>query len=130
MAKRSLTCIVCPVGCKIDVEMGDGVIIGIEGNLCERGISYAKEECTSPKRVLTTLVRVKGGVLPVTSVKTTRPISKALVAAVHKELSGVVLEAPLEVGETVLSNVLDAGADVVVTRRAERREGSTSHFQR
>ena len=120
MAKRSLTCIICPIGCKIEVEMGDGKAFNIEGNACDRGLSYAKEECTSPKRVLTTLVRVKGGLLPVTSVKTTRPIPKALIFQAQKELSGIVLEAPINIGSVVMRNILDTGADVVVTRSVKK----------
>jgi len=120
MAKRSLTCIICPIGCKIEVEMSDGKAFNIEGNACDRGLSYAKEECTSPKRVLTTLVRVKGGLLPVTSVKTTRPIPKALIFQAQKELSGIVLEAPLNIGSVVMRNILDTGADVIVTRSVKK----------
>ena len=120
VAKRSLTCIICPIGCKIEVEMSDGNAFNIEGNACDRGLSYAKEECTSPKRVLTTLVRVKGGLLPVTSVKTTRPIPKALIFQAQKELSGIVLEAPLDIGSVVVRNILDTGADVIVTRSVKK----------
>lgn len=120
MAKRSLTCIICPLGCKIEVEMSDGKIFDIGGNACDRGLSYAKEECTSPKRVLTTLVRVKDGLLPVTSVKTTRPIPKALILQAQRELSSIVLEAPLNIGSVVMRNILDTGADVIVTRSVKK----------
>jgi len=120
MTKRSLTCIICPMGCKIEVELSDGKIFNIEGNACDRGLSYAKEECTSPKRILTTLVRVKDGLLPVTSVKTTRPIPKALILSAQKELSSIVLEAPLNIGNVVMRNILDTGADVIVTRSIKK----------
>jgi len=121
MAKRSLTCIVCPLGCRIEVEMSDGKIYSMKGNACDRGLGYAKEECTSPKRILTTLVRVKGGSMPVTSVKTTKPIPKELVGKVHEALAKISIEAPVEVGRLILSNVLNTGADVVVTRQMPRR---------
>jgi len=120
MAKRGLTCTVCPLGCKIEVEMSDGTIFSVKGNVCNKGLSYAKEECTSPKRVLTTLVRVKGGILPVTSVKTTKPIPKELVREAQATLSKISIEAPVEVGDLVLRNVLNTGADVVVTRHTPR----------
>jgi len=121
MAKRNLTCIVCPLGCRIEVEMSDGKIFNIKGNVCDRGLGYAKEECTSPKRVLTTLVRVKGGSLPVTSVKTTKPIPKELVGKVHDALAKITIEAPVEGGTLVLSNVLNTGADVIVTRQMPKQ---------
>ena len=126
MTKRSLTCIICPLGCRIEVEWGEGKAFNIEGNACDRGLSYAKEECTSPKRVLTTLVRVKGGNLPVTSVKTTKPIPKELVGQVQKLLSRITIEAPVHIGEPVLRDVMGTGADVVATRRMERIPESAS----
>jgi CxxC motif-containing protein len=95
--------------------MKDGKIL-VEGNACNRGVKYATEECTSPKRILTTLVSVKGGILPVTSVKTTKPIPKELIREVQKELSKIILEAPILRGKIVVRDIMCTGADVVVTR--------------
>ncbi|MBO3803279.1 MAG: DUF1667 domain-containing protein [Candidatus Brockarchaeota archaeon] len=120
--KERVTCIVCPVGCKIEVSVKDGEVLSVEGNACVRGVEYAKEECTSPKRVLTTLVSVRGGVLPVTSVKTTKPIPKELVSRAQWEISKVTLEAPVPIGKLVLGNLLGTGVDVVATRSVEARK--------
>ena len=59
MAKeRLLTCIVCPKGCEMKITFDeDGKIASIEGNTCKRGIGYAEDECTNPKRTVTTTVR-------------------------------------------------------------------------
>jgi CxxC motif-containing protein len=124
MAERkvSVTCIVCPVGCKIEVDICNGKVVNVEGNACIRGLNYAKEECTSPKRVLTTLVSVKGGNLPVTSVKTTKPIPKELIGSAQMEISKITLAAPVSIGELVLRNLLGTGADVVVTRSVRPTE--------
>ena len=64
---RNLTCIVCPRGCQIAVTLtDDGKIDKIEGYTCKRGYTYAQDECTAPKRTVTSTVRCKdGAVLPV-----------------------------------------------------------------
>ena len=54
---RSLTCIVCPIGCQLTVEIGPAGPddsygdLSITGNRCPRGAVYAQEEIRAPKRV-------------------------------------------------------------------------------
>ena len=50
-----LTCIVCPMGCRMTVELSDGgEILSVTGNTCPRGKQYAIDECTHPVRTVTT----------------------------------------------------------------------------
>ena len=66
--QKILTCIVCPLGCGIEVEIKDGKILSIKGNTCKKGKDYAEAECTFPTRTLTTTVRTDSGyMLPVKS---------------------------------------------------------------
>ena len=39
--KKTLTCIECPIGCTIEVELQDGNVISVQGNGCPRGRLYA-----------------------------------------------------------------------------------------
>ena len=72
--KRNLTCIVCPIGCSLEIEIEDGKVIDVKGNTCPRGKQYGISECTNPERMVTTTIRCENGmVLPV---KTDRPIPK------------------------------------------------------
>jgi len=53
-----LVCIVCPNGCVLQAEnTPDGV--QVTGNKCKRGIAFAIEELTAPKRSLTTTVATR-----------------------------------------------------------------------
>ena len=70
MEKRNLTCIGCPMGCALLVEMNGKEIISVTGNTCKKGAEYAVKEVTDPTRIVTTTVRVKHGSMPVVSVKT------------------------------------------------------------
>ena len=70
MEKRELTCICCPLGCALTVEMEGGEVKGVTGNGCKRGAEYGPKEVTSPTRIVTSSVCVTGGTDSVVSVKT------------------------------------------------------------
>ena len=76
--KRELTCIGCPMGCRLTAEFNGTEVTEVTGNGCAVGARYAREELTNPKRMVTALVRVVGMELPL-SVKTEAPIEKRLV---------------------------------------------------
>ena len=107
-----VTCIICPKGCRISVAKSE-----INGANCERGIRYAKEELNNPVRVLTSTVILKGGgKLVRLPIKTDRPIPKNKLLNAAKLLNGLVVEAPIKNGETILSNILDLGVNIVASR--------------
>ena len=76
MVEKEITCIVCPIGCKIFVRMDGTNIEKIDGYKCKRGIAYARSEVLDPRRVLTSSVLVSNGEWPLVSVKTSKPIPK------------------------------------------------------
>lgn len=51
MEKRNLTCIGCPMGCALLVEMNGKEIISVTGNTCKKGAEYAVKEVTDPTRI-------------------------------------------------------------------------------
>ena len=69
ITEKDITCIVCPIGCKILVKIDGTQLEIVEGNKCKRGIEYAKNEVFDPRRMLTTSVLVNGGEWPLVSVK-------------------------------------------------------------
>ena len=115
--KRELTCIVCPIGCQLSVTLEDGVVTEVTGNTCPRGKQYAIDECTNPVRTITTTVRTSnGGVIPV---KTDRPIPKDLMFACMKEINQATASLPAHIGDIVVENLLETGANLVVTANME-----------
>ena len=107
----NLTCIMCPMGCSLKVEKGKNGQLLVTGNNCVRGEMFAKEELTLPKRVVTSLVKTKDGVV---SVKTTTPVPKKLVQDVVKEIEKLRCDS-VRMHQVLIKNVLNTGADVVVT---------------
>jgi CxxC motif-containing protein len=118
--KREMTCIVCPLGCRISVVTGDdGLITEISGNKCKRGASYAEEECLDPKRTVTTTVRMKNGRMPVVPVKTSKPVPKALIMDCMKEINRICAVPPVRIGDVLIRDILGTGADVVAAGNAD-----------
>ena len=110
--KRELTCIVCPVGCSLLVELVDGKVFEVKGNACPRGKVYAENECTSPMRTITTTVRCKSGeILPV---KTENPIPKEKIFEAMKIINKANPILPISVGDVIIQNV--CGSNVIATK--------------
>lgn len=114
---KNLICIVCPKGCHLQVDEDNGY--AVTGNSCPRGAEYGKTELLHPTRVLTSTVRVDGGLHRRLPVKTTAPIPKELLFQAMEALNGVTLTAPVTVGQVVIANLLGTGVDVVATRNME-----------
>lgn len=115
MKKTELTCINCPLGCRISVETDNGEVISVCGNTCPRGDAYARKEVTHPTRIVTSTVRVIGGVRPVVSVKTAADIPKEMIFAVMDKINSITVTAPIAIGDVVIANVCDTGVDVIAT---------------
>lgn len=120
MATRELTCINCPLGCNLTVEVDDdNKVLKVTGNRCGRGISYAKSEIQDPRRIVCSSVDLENGRYPVVSVKTAEPIPKNKIFDVMEEVNKVHAKAPVHIGDVLVPNVAGTGTDLVVTREAE-----------
>lgn len=119
MEVRNLTCISCPMGCPLTVEMEGSEVISVTGNTCKRGDIYARKEVTNPTRIVTSTVRVTGGSSEMVSVKTKEDIPKGKVFDCVKALKGVEVEAPVHIGDVVVADVAGTGVDIVATKNVE-----------
>ena len=114
--EQIITCINCPVGCRMTVTLsGNGDFAEVTGNTCLRGASYARQECIQPERMITAVIPVDGSSTPL-SVKTSRPVPKSLIAAVMRELGHVRISVPVSAGQVILPDILGTGSDIVATR--------------
>lgn len=114
---RELTCIVCPKGCQLTVELEGKEIRSITGHTCKRGEEYANTECTAPRRTLTTTAPVVGG--GVVPVKTDATVPKELLFECMALINKAYVPADAEVGYIVIKNILNTGANVVTTRNVK-----------
>lgn len=116
---KKLTCIGCPLGCALTVEVEQDEVISVSGNTCPRGDAYARKEVTDPTRIVTSTVRVTGGNAPVVSCKTKADIPKGKIFDVTNALRSVTVAAPVHIGDVLLRDVAQTGVDVVATKNVE-----------
>lgn len=113
---RELICINCPLGCGLTVTLKDGDVVKVEGNTCPKGEAYGKKEVTDPTRIVTSTVRVSGGVLPVVSVKTASDIPKEKIMDCANALKNVKIQVPVSIGDVVVEDVCGTGVSVIATK--------------
>lgn len=116
METRNLTCIGCPLGCPLTVEMENGEVISVTGNTCKRGDIYARKEVTAPTRIVTSSVRVLEGEIPMVSCKTAEDIPKGKIFEIMAEINKVKVNAPVRIGDVLVENVAGTGVNVIATK--------------
>ena len=110
--KRELTCIVCPRGCQLTVELEDKTVLSVSGNVCKRGKVYAENECTNPMRTVTTTAKTSDG--GVVAVKTETTIPKEKMFECMTLINSTVVDLPVAVGDVIIEDVF--GSRVVATQ--------------
>lgn len=88
--------------------------IAVTRNFCSKGIPYAKQEITDPQRVLTILMHPEGADRPL-SVKTDRPVPKALLKECAKAVYSTHPKLPVKYGDVLIENLCGTGAKVIAT---------------
>ena len=109
-----LICIGCPRGCHLKVDEENGYTV--TGNHCNIGAEYGKNELTNPTRVLTTTVRIKGGLHNCLPVRSNGAIKKSLLMEAVKALKDVEVQAPVHKGDVIVKNIVGSGYDMIASR--------------
>ena len=111
---KRMTCITCPIGCRVSVEMVNGVH-KFFGNQCRRGAEFVKTELIAPLRSLTTTVRTSFHGIPVLPVRTNREVPKEKIPEIMRELSKITVMKKIGIGEKVAVNISGTGCDIIAT---------------
>ncbi len=98
----------------------DGSITRIEHNQCKLAHEYVTSELFDPRRTVTTSVRVHGGAMPLTSVKSARAIPKDQLLEAMAEISQLEIDAPVGIGDVLLPNLVGTGIPLVATRNVPK----------
>lgn len=121
-------CTTCPSECLLTVEVerdADGHVAevhSVTGNSCPRGDKFAHQELTCPTRVLTTTVAVSGGGETLLPVRTAEAIPLALHAQAMNLIRGLVVNAPIRMGDVVLENLLNTNIDLIASMNIDRAQ--------
>lgn len=117
--KTKYTCIVCPRSCDLIVEETNGTYT-VCGNRCKRGEEYGLNEHVHPKRMITTTVSVAGGTIRCLPVISDGSVPKELLGACLDYLYGVTVEAPVQLHDIIVENILGTGVNVLAARDVEK----------
>ena len=112
-------CTTCPSECLLTVKVerdANGAVVevrSVTGNNCPRGDKFAHQELTCPMRVLTTTVgrirRRRGAA----AVRTAEAIPLELHAQAMDLIRGLVVDAPIRMGDVVQEDLLGTNIDLV-----------------
>ncbi len=120
VVKTEMTCIQCPLGCRLMVESdGDQQILSIQGNTCGRGPKYAADELKHPKRMVCSTVRVEGARYGVVSVKTQQAVPKDQIFSVMEVIRKIGTPLPVHAGEVIVENIAGTGVNLVATENKD-----------
>jgi len=114
---HNLTCIVCPIGCSLDVreDSGSPDNLSVTGSRCLRGEVYAREEIRAPKRIVTATCRIEGemGVVKRVPVKTLSPCPREKIPALLEDIYRIKVTLPVKAGDVLITGWY---GDIVATR--------------
>ncbi len=119
---KHFTCVICPIGCEIDVQLEDGNVVSTEGNKCAKSEEFVLQELKEPMRILTTTIRIRGAKWAMLPVRTDEPIPKRLLFRVIKELANIEMQAPVKVSDVIIGDIAGTGANIVATRNMKREK--------
>jgi CxxC motif-containing protein len=120
---KKLTCIECPKGCALSVDIENCKVVNISGARCPRGVEYAHSEGENPRRIFTSTVIAVGMNLKLVPVRTDKPIPKKDILRAAQEAKKIRINSPLKSGDTIVENFLGSGVKLIATREVSLYNG-------
>ncbi len=112
MEHKELICIMCPVGCHLQIDE----MLNVTGNKCKRGILYASDEIKAPKRLLTTTVKTVSKVDPRLPVKSEKPIPKDLIFEAMENLNRIIIKKNVKIGDVIIKDICHSHINIIATK--------------
>lgn len=113
---KNLTCIECPKGCSLRIDIENCRVVKVEGEKCPKGKDYAVSEVENPRRILTSTVSARGLNLKMVPVRTDKPIPKDRILEAAAEVRKMKLERAVKAGDVVVNDFLGLGVNLLATR--------------
>lgn len=111
-----MTCIECPVGCSLSVDIKNSKVVKVSGGKCPKAEKYAVSEVENPVRILTSTVSAEGLSLKMVPVRTDKPIPKRDILRAAEKIKKITLDKPTRVGDIIVKNFLNPGINLIATR--------------
>lgn len=114
---KIITCIQCPKGCTLSVDIENCRVVKVTGNECPKGEKYAISEIENPMRILTSAILTEGLSLKMAPVRTDGPIPKSHIMHAMDEIKKLRLKSPAVAGEVLAKDFMGLGVNLVITRQ-------------
>jgi len=111
---QTMVCINCPRGCTLTVT-GSGEDFTVTGNFCPKGVQFARDELTAPKRTICSTVKTVFPETPVLPCRVSAEIPKEKIFDVMAEINQMTVHQRLARGDTIIKNVCGLGVDIIAT---------------
>lgn len=112
---REMVCIVCPMGCRLTVTVKDGEV-AVEGNRCQRGEIYGREEILAPKRIVTATCRLRDTAHPRLPVRTDKALPYEHIQSLLGDIYALSIETPVRAGDVLIENYKGTGINILAAR--------------
>jgi len=123
---REMTCISCPIGCRLSLYTDQNDELVVKGNKCPRGKEYATEEYFAPKRVVTATAHTQSPEFPRVPVRTDRSLPKEQIDNLLKQVYSLDIPVPIRRGQVILENFADTGVNLIASMSVQSaRKGET-----
>lgn len=113
---KNLTCIECPLGCVLSVDVENCKVIKVNANKCPEGEKYAVSEIENPTRILTATVLCQGLNLKMLPVRTDQPIPKSRILEAMDQIRKIRIDKPVQAGDILAKNFLGLEVNLIATR--------------
>lgn len=122
MNYKELVCIVCPNGCRLEVDIKslEPLQVGeVRGNLCDNGPPWAEQEVINPMRNIASSVLVIDGEYPLASVRTDIAIPLKAISLIMKTIKRIKVNAPVQIGDIVIKSTTKIPCNIIATRNVD-----------
>jgi len=113
---ENIICIVCPLGCRMEVEIEGEEIKKNVGQRCKEGKKYAQKEVFFPGRVLTTTVKTDIPGSPLLPVRSEKELPRKKLIDCMGYISKQSVSGSVELGQTVIEDILGLGVNIIACR--------------
>lgn len=121
--KVPMTCIICPMGCTMEVELeterNTKKVLSVKDNGCKRGEMYAQKEFLNPTRTLTSTIAVDDGAMPLVPVKSAGEVPKNMLLQCMEVVRRSHCKAPVKRGDILIYDILGTGINIVACADVE-----------
>ena len=95
----------CPNGCMLHAEKNEDGTVTVTGATCKRGVQFATNELTDPKRSITSTVATSFPGYPRIPVKTDGEIPKDKIFEAMKQINSVTVSKDVKTGDTIIEDL-------------------------